>query len=37
MTFNEATIGYLLFYLTGGVLLLAFILLYLASRKSRKS
>lgn len=33
MEFNQTTIGYLLFYLTGGVLLLSFILLYIASKK----
>lgn len=33
MNFNQTTIGYLLFYLTGGVLLIAFILLYMSAKK----
>ncbi|KKS45543.1 MAG: hypothetical protein UV09_C0035G0019 [Candidatus Gottesmanbacteria bacterium GW2011_GWA2_42_18] len=35
MNFNEATIGYLLFYLTGALILVAFILLYIASKKKK--
>lgn len=33
MEFNQTTIGYLLFYLTGGVIAIALILLYIASKK----
>jgi hypothetical protein len=33
MDFNQTSIGYLLFYLTGGVILIAMLLLYIASKK----
>ena len=33
MEFNQTTIGYLLFYLTGGVLFISVLLLYIASKK----
>jgi len=33
MQFNQTSIGYLLFYLTGGVILIAMILMYMAFKK----